>query len=262
MSGPLVFPVSTPRCWEHGFNIFFILALCPYLNISISGAVWVGYRAMSEVGQTLVGYLSRHFPILDTGLGAAGWEQPQPCSSSLFRECHFSYSSEVWSQSGTTGPKASSRRWICGPSFPLDNLWLKRPDTYGPGLLRAGPPLGKSGVHLIIWCPYLLNALRRSFCQPCGVSGRSGFPQALLSVSAWKLSGTGRLATSSEVFRASKYVFRPSPVGPPLQGTELAALSIPGQSRETGSLSRSPGGVGAPANSVPGSCLAALVLPV
>ncbi len=59
-----------------------------------------------------------------------------------------------------------------------------------------------------------------------------------------------------------KQLDRPSPVGAPFQGTELAALSIPGQSRETGSLSRSPGGVGAPANSVPGSCLAALVLPV
>ncbi len=32
MLGPLIFPVSTPRCWEHGFNNFFIPAFCPYLN--------------------------------------------------------------------------------------------------------------------------------------------------------------------------------------------------------------------------------------
>ncbi len=43
----------------------------------------------------------------------------------------------------------------------------------------------------------------------------------------------------------------PSPVGPPLQGTELAALSTPEASLERhGSLSRSPGGVVAPAKRV------------
>ncbi len=39
--------------------------------------------------------------------------------------CHFSYSPECWSQSGTPGPKPSSR--IC------------RPSAYGPGFMRAGP---------------------------------------------------------------------------------------------------------------------------
>ncbi len=206
MSGPL-FPGSTPRCWEHGFNNFFILALCPYLNISILGAVWVGYRVMSEVGQTLVGYLSRHFPILDTGLGAAGWEQPQPCSSSLFRECHLSYSSEVWSQSGTPGPKASSRRWICGPSFSLDNLWLKRPDTYGPGLLRAGP----------LWERAVYTSLYGARISSVPSGDRSANPVVFQGVAVSrerfsqsppeKLSGTGRLATSSDVFKAARLAF-------------------------------------------------------
>ncbi len=50
---------------------------------------------MSEVGQMIAGNLfhcsitpmARYFPILDTGLGAAGWEQPQPCSSSGEEQC-------------------------------------------------------------------------------------------------------------------------------------------------------------------------------
>ncbi len=76
--------------------------------------------------------------------GAAGREQPQSCSSPSFRERHFSYSPEFWSQSGAPGPKASSRRRICRPSFSLDSFWLERPDSYGPGLLRAGPLWGRA----------------------------------------------------------------------------------------------------------------------
>ncbi len=63
--------------------------------------------------------------------------------------------------------------------------------------------------------------------NPASVPGRSGLQRAFLSVSsAQKCSGAGRLATPSGVFRAAR------PAGPPLQGTELAALSTPESSLE------------------------------
>ncbi len=61
--------------------------------------------------------------------------------------------------------------------------------------------------------------------NPASVPGRSGLQRALLSVSsAQKCSGAGRLATPSG---SLEQLDRPSPAGPPLQGTELAALSTP-----------------------------------
>ncbi len=73
----------------------------------------------------------------------------------------------------------------------------------------------------------------------------------LLSVSsARKRSGAERLATLLGRLDRLEQLDRPSPAGPPLQGTELGALDTRGQSRETGSLSRSPGSVGAPAKRV------------
>ncbi len=59
--------------------------------------------------------------------------------------------------------------------------------------------------------------------NPASVPGRSGLQRAFLSVSsAQKCSGAGKLATPSGV---SRELDRPSPAGPPFQGTELAALS-------------------------------------
>ncbi len=210
----------------------------------------------------LAGYLfhcsitpkARHFPVLDTGRRAAGREQPQPCSSSSFRECHFSHSPEVWNQSGAPGPKISSRRWICRQSFSLDNLWLKRPEAYCPGLLRAGPLWGRA-VYTSLYGAHLSSVPSGDHsANPAGVSGSSGFPRALLSVSARKRSGTGRLVTSSEVFRAARSAIpcRSSASGHWASSSKYTR----GQSRETGSLSRSPGGVGAPAKCLVGSCLA------
>ncbi len=63
--------------------------------------------------------------------------------------------------------------------------------------------------------------------NPASVPGCSGFQRALLSVSsAQKCSGAGRLTTPSGVPRAARAA------GPPLQGTELAALSTPETSLE------------------------------
>ncbi len=68
--------------------------------------------------------------------------------------------------------------------------------------------------------------------NPASVPGCSGLQRALLSVSsAQKCSGAGRLATPSGVYSREQLnleqLDRPSPGGPPLQGTELAALSTP-----------------------------------
>ncbi len=61
--------------------------------------------------------------------------------------------------------------------------------------------------------------------NPASVLGHSGLQRALLSVSsAQKSSGDG----GSPPLRGSlEQLDRPSPAGPPFQGTELAALSTP-----------------------------------
>ncbi len=180
--------------------------------------------------------------------GAAGREQPQSCSSSSFRERHLSYSSEFWSKSGAPGPKASSRRRICGLSFLLDNLRLKRPDAYGPGLLRAGPLWGRA-VYTSLYGALLSSVPSGDqSANPAGVPGRSGLPRALLSVPTRKRSGTKRLATSSEVSRAARSAV---PCWSSASGHRACSSKYTrGQFQETGSLSRSPGGVGAPAKCV------------
>ncbi len=70
------------------------------------------------------------------------------------------------------------------------------------------------------------------------------FSQSLPPRNVAELGGSPPLQGSLE------QLDRPSPAGPPLQGTELAALSTPETSLETGSLSRPPGGLGAPAKRV------------
>ncbi len=162
--------------------------------------------------------------------GAAGREQPQSCSNSSFRERHSSYSPEFWSQSGAPGLKASSRRRICGPSFSLDSLRLERPDAYGPGLLRAGPSGEERGTpHYTVpfspQCPQEIGLPTLPVFQGAAVSSEH-FSQSLPPGNVAKLRGSPPLWGSLEQLE------RPSPAGPPLQGTELAALSTPEASLE------------------------------
>ncbi len=84
---------------------------------------------------------------------------------------------------------------------------------------------------------------------PASVPGRSGLQRALLSVSpAQKCSGAGRLATLSGVFRAARSAVS---CRSPASGHRASRSKYTrGQSRETGSLSRSPRVVGAPAKRV------------
>ncbi len=85
--------------------------------------------------------------------------------------------------------------------------------------------------------------------NPASVPGHSGLQRALLSVSsAQKCSGAGRLATPSGVFRAARSTVS---CRSPTSGHRASRSKYTrGQSRETGSLSRSPDGVGALAKHV------------
>ncbi len=85
--------------------------------------------------------------------------------------------------------------------------------------------------------------------NPASVPGHSGLQRALLSVSsAQKCSRAGRLATPSRFSRAARLAIscRPSASGHPASRSKYTR----GQSRETGSFSRSPGSVEAPAKRV------------
>ncbi len=85
--------------------------------------------------------------------------------------------------------------------------------------------------------------------NPASVLGHSGLQRALLSVSsAQKCSGEGRLATPSGVSRAARSAV---PCRSSVPGHRASRSKYTrGQSQETGSLSKSPGGVGALAKRV------------
>ncbi len=85
--------------------------------------------------------------------------------------------------------------------------------------------------------------------NPASVPGRSGLQRAFLSVSsAQKCSGAGRLATPSGVSGAARSAV---PCRSSIPGHRASRSKYTrGQSQETGSLSKSPGGVGALAKRV------------
>ncbi len=85
--------------------------------------------------------------------------------------------------------------------------------------------------------------------NPASVLGHSGLQRALLSVSsAQKCSGDGRLATPSGVSRAARSAV---PCRSSVPGHRASRSKYTrGQSQETGSLSKSSGGVGALAKRV------------
>ncbi len=104
-----------------------------------------------------------------------------------------------------------------------------------------GPaPLRKS-VHRITWCHLSSVPSGDRSANPVSVPGRSGLQRALLSVSSAQIlepgpSGVSRAARSAVSCRS------------PASGHRASRSKYTrGQSWETGSLSRSPGGVGAPA---------------
>ncbi len=119
------------------------------------------------------------------------------------------------SQSDAPGPKTDLR---------IDSLRPERPDAMVQGL--EGRPLWGRAVYTALHGARLSSVPSGDqSANPASVLGHSGLQRALLSVSsAQKCSGDGRLATPSG---SLEQLDRPSPAGPPFQGTELATLSTP-----------------------------------
>ncbi len=120
-------------------------------------------------------------------------EQPQLCSSSLFGECHFSYSPESESESEV-------QRRICGSIVFGQNALM--PMVQG----LEGRPLWGRAVYTALHGARLSSVPSGDqSANSASVPGRSGFQRAFLSVfSAQKCSGAGRLATPSGVSRAAR----------------------------------------------------------
>ncbi len=150
------------------------------------------------------------------------------------------------SQSDAPGPKTDLR---------IDSL---RPRTPWCRALRAGPS-GERAVYTALHGARLSSVPSGDqSANPASVLGHSGLQRALLSVSsAQKCSGDGRLATPSGVSRAARSAV---PCRSSVPGHRASRSKYTrGQSQETGSLSKSPGGVGALAKrGLIGICLSRL----
>ncbi len=150
-------------------------------------------------------------------------EQPQSCSSSSFTNVT---SKEV-------RVALPGQRQICGSSVSKrkgNSLWLECPDANGPGLLRAGTSgeercTPHHTVPVSPQCPQEISLLTLPVFQGAAVSSER-FSQSLPPRNVAELGGSPTLRGSLE------QLDRPFPAGPPLQGTELAALSTPEASLE------------------------------
>ncbi len=137
---------------------------------------------------------------------------------------------------------------------------VTRPDSDAPGSIVFGQNALMQGLEgRPLWGRAVYTALHGArlssvpsgdqSANPASVLGHSGLQRALLSVSsAQKCSGEGRLATPSGVSRAARSAV---PCRSSVPGHRASRSKYTrGQSQETGSLSKSPGGVGALAKRV------------
>ncbi len=106
---------------------------------------------------------------------------------------------------------------ICGPSFRLRDLPPSSPDRHGPGEERVTPHYT---VSVSPQCPQEINLPTLPEFQGAAVSSEC-FSLVLLHGNIAELRGSPPLQGFLE------QLVRSSPAGPPLQGTELTALSIP-----------------------------------
>ncbi len=115
-----------------------------------------------------------------------------------------------------------------GPRTVVSNRRLLRQSwCHGSGLLKAGPSGEERGTpHYMVsvspQCPQKISLLTPPVFQGAAVSSEQ-FSQSLPPGNLAELRGSTPLRGSLE---------RPSPAGPPLQGTELAVLSTPEASLE------------------------------
>ncbi len=126
---------------------------------------------------------------------------------------------------------------------------LRQSWCYSPGLMMAGPSgEERCTPHYTVpvspQCPQEISRLTLPVFQGAAVSSER-FSQSL---SAQKCSGAGRLATPSGVSRAARSAVPCRSSAPGHRASRSKYTR--GQSQETGSLSRPPGGLGAPAKRV------------
>ncbi len=139
---------------------------------------------------------------------------------------------------------APGRRWICGSIVFGQNALM--PMVQG----LEGRPLWGRAVYTALHGARLSSVPSGDqSANPASVLGHSGLQRALLSVSsAQKCSGDGKLATPAGVSRAARSAV---PCRSSVPGHRASRSKYTrGQSREAGSLSRPPGGLGAPAKRV------------
>ncbi len=168
-------------------------------------------------------------------------EQPQSCSNSSFMNVT---SKEV-------RVALPGQRQICGSSVSKrkgNSLWLECPDANGPGLLRAGTSgeercTPHHTVPVSPQCPQEISLLTLPVFQGAAVSSER-FSQSLPPRNVAELGG-------SPTLRGSRAARSAVSCRSPASGHRASRSKYTrGQSRETGCLSRSPGGVGAPAKHV------------
>ncbi len=167
----------------------------------------------------------RFLPRRSIALGAAGREQPQPCTSSSYRE--------VQRQSvASRAPPQRDLRVVLQSRKPLmKRSWRLRRTVEG------GPCWGRAGCTALHGVRLSSAPSGDRSANPARAPGRSGLPRVPLSVlSAWKHSGAESLATPSGISRAATSVAScRSSVSGHRSGSSKHTR---GQSRETSSLSR------------------------
>ncbi len=98
----------------------------------------------------------RFLPRRSIVLGAAGWEQPQPCTSSSYREIQKQSVASHDPRSGTEVDNVLKSRGL-----------LRWSPIWGSCFSLGSPQRSGPDIHRITQCPSLLSALWRSSCQPC-----------------------------------------------------------------------------------------------
>ncbi len=120
------------------------------------------------------------------------------------------------SQSDAPGPKTDLR---------IVSLRPERPDAMVQGL--EGRPLWGRAVYTALHGARLSSVPSGDqSANPASVLGHSGLQRALLSVSSAP-KNVAEMGGSPPLRGSLEQLDRPSPAGPPFQGTELAALSTP-----------------------------------
>ncbi len=184
----------------------------------------------------------RFLPHRSIALGAAGREQPQPCTSSSYREVQRqSVAARAPPQRGRGRQRSrKSRLSETKPDLRVV-LQSRKPSMKWSWRLRrtveGGPCWGRAGCTALHGVRLSSAPSGDRSANPARAPGRSGLPRVPLSVlSARKRSGAESLATPSGISRAATSVAScRSSVSGHRSGSSKHTR---GQSRETGSLSR------------------------